>query len=188
MSISHELRRAIEDSVECRDGYILGCRRRNIWAPDTSFRNNRGNALIASSGECNKYSVHGPTGEPIDFFLYRNHYLTTFRAGPWKKYWSEDFFVLWAYIDSCWEIGDTLLVVHENKGKLQIVELPMNKVVAYEKLEEALDDLRTDPPGRLAKNTERAYHICRFCPVKQRCDATDHLRGDTEDWGANYKT
>lgn len=185
MTISQELKKAIEEPLRSRDGYILGCRRRNIWAPSASFRHNRGNALLAMAGE--KYSVHGPTGEPIDFWLYRNHYLMMFRAGEWKQYWSEDFNVLWAYIDSCWDIGDKVLVVHENKGKLNVVELGVSKGVAYDALEKALEDLRVDPPGRLAKNTPRAYHVCRFCPVKQRCDAMDQLRGETDDWGANYK-
>lgn len=177
------VRKMIEDATIIRDGGGSGCIRRAKWSDEKSWRRSRGNALLAVVGR--KWTVKGPLG-PCDFYCHGDHMLT-FRGGPWKQYWIEDVEKVWGLVESTgFKLSPSALVIHENRGLVNIVEVQINEERARRAFREQVDGARKDPPGRVAKNTPYAYNICRFCPVRQRCDSIDKLRNETLDWGPSY--
>ena len=181
------VRDKLMEKLRMRDGGLLGCHRRNIWMGDSeNYRMLRGNAVLKWAGRM--WTVRSPMG-PLDFVTHPddNAILLTFRAGPWKDYWLEDMFLLWSLVVPHMELKSEIVCIHENKGEIttRTIHVPdfldPAQVVAL-----ALQSITSFPVGRLAKNTSRSYHVCRFCPVKQRCDATDVAEGADDDWGPGY--
>lgn len=172
--------------------HMVGCRRRGAWTEESEQWNRiSGNALLAVLGT--QESVLTPQGG-FDFYVKDTH-LLQFRGGEWKDYWIEDFFDAWALVTACEPYDDGLIlsrdiiVLQENKGDIQVhsVGVPPS-MNAGRRAERIMAELTADPPSRIPKSGPRAAHVCRFCPVKQRCDATDKLRGEIQDWSPNYPT
>lgn len=184
-----EVRPILERYLRLEDSNLLGCRRRNLWGDDKPWRDVRGNALLYVLGH--RRSVTTPVG-PLEYFAQRNH-LLQFRGGPWKTYWTQDFLDLWCLATAYGSrpLDPTIIVLHENKGELDVKEIEVperlqDRTEATARALTCVQELLEDPPGRISKADTRASHVCRYCPVKQRCDAIDETRGETDDWGPAY--
>jgi hypothetical protein len=96
--------------------------------------------------------------------------LLTFRAGPWRDWWSND--IRWeAEMLGC----SAAVVLWENNRILTTVELS-----GFNGLLDLTPPRVGDPP-RLPKDTARAGQ-CWYCPVREKCDGWDELHGETGDW------
>jgi len=180
------LKRSIHEALVLLDPGLVGCQRRQHWLSGDGppWRWVRGNALLELFAlRTTFYTFCGP----LEVYTYHN-WLCVYRAGPWNTYWVEDFYDLWslckADIASA-DLSDTILVLHEDKGNLDIkyVPAPTNGEERVARMEA---DYSTDPRGRISKATAHALKVCRFCPVKTRCDAHDKLKGEDHDWSPHY--
>lgn len=180
------VKRQVIDRLSLRDGNLLGCHRRNMWeGGNASYRMLRGNALLDLASK-HRYMIRGPTG-PIDFYVDINGRLLQFRAGSWKSYWVDDMFLLWSIISPHMEIPREITLLWEREGDLEVLEIVVpSREKPEAEVAAAVQSLMSNPPGRLAKNSQRAYHVCRYCPSKLKCDAVDVSRGETQDWGDGY--
>lgn len=102
----------------------------------------------------------------------------------------EDLFDTWALHATYGDLPDLsplILVLHEDHGQLDVKEVPVPESMnPQHRAEKIIAEATSDPPKRIPKSGARAYRICPHCPVKQRCDAQDQLRGDTDDWAPTY--
>lgn len=149
-----------------------------------SWRSIRGNSILHVAG--NKRNIRA-MGEDISFYE-MSGFLLQFRAGEFRTYWHEEI---------C-DFGDLLkvhgvklmdhyILFHENRGSLEAQMVPFNEDVGSgRRTEKNLADLQSDPPGRMTKADSRVFHICKYCPVKQKCDAEDKRTGNTNDWHREY--
>lgn len=171
------------------DAGVVGCQRRQQWTPpDLPWRWIRGNALL--SIVCNKKTFYTFCGPQENFFY--DNFLCLYRAGPWNTYWVEDFYDTWSLVRADEIPGDrelfnTIIVFHENKGELDLKAVPAPKDW-QERVNRMEEDWNKDPRGRISKATSHALKVCRFCPVKVKCDAHDRLKGEDDDWSPNYPT
>lgn len=181
--MSSDLRQHIIDRLRVRGAVLLGCHRRNNWEDESSYRMLRGNAILKMAGQ--SYMVQTPAGA-MDFYVEtETDSLLQFRAGSeWRQYWMDDAAIIWAFVHSQLGLSNIIKFIVEHKGNIKIVERMVPNVPDEEVISRVLKLYNSN--GRLAKNTQRAYHVCRYCPFKARCDALDISRGDTDDWGANY--
>lgn len=162
----------------------MGCTRRNLWTgkDNTYWPHLRGNAVLESA--CTVAFVHTDWGTEEAYIFDRC--LVEYRAGEWKPYWVDDIMDRWAlFREKCgMHIEDDILVVHENKDNLTIRTI--RGMEASKRVARMESEASKDPPGRIAKNTLKAYNTCYHCPVKRQCDKIDREQGETDDWGSNY--
>lgn len=177
----------LRERLELADPGLIGCRRRNAWqSDDVPWRHVRGNALLACIGE--RHTTQTGVGD-LDCFLLSDRWLLQFRGGQWNTYWLEDFFDLWSLVHAggLRDISRSIIVLHENHGELDVkrVDVPEH-LDSDARARTILQEYNADPPGRIPKSGPRAQRVCRYCPVKQRCDITDKKRGEDTDWSPNY--
>lgn len=188
MTDSSDLITELTSKLSLSDPGLVGCRRRGKWSTEEPWRHARGNALLRVLGD--RHYVTTPVGT-FESYLRDSRHLLQFRGGPWKPWWVQDFFDAWALMDHYG--GDHLglsrqiLALHENRGELraQATQVP-ESIQAAERALTAIEEYTTDPPGRIPKHGGRALAVCRHCPVKLRCDATDKSRDETDDWNPSY--
>lgn len=184
--MSKRIKSELRDELMLRDPGFVGCVRRNKWTGEEPWRRIRGHALPYVVAE--KVSFRTPAG-PMDAFVKANRFMVEFRAGQWNHYWMDDIKRRWAFLEYCTQLdlSRTVYVLHENKGELTVkqVHIP-ESFSSKEEVREAIEEYKSDPPGRLDKNSARAVRICRYCPVQQKCDNTDREHGDTGDWSDSY--
>lgn len=182
------LKSRLEEQLSLEDPGFVGCTRRTMWDDAPAWRTARSNALLALLGELGY--AYTPAGG-FEFFALHSTWLLQFRGGQWNDYWYDDFFTTWSVVKNYSDLTDTLsrtiIVLQENKGELEIHHVTVPEDLDHEGIcERKLFGIQADPPGRIAKNTPRAVRVCRYCPVKQRCDAMDVLKGEQEDWSPSY--
>lgn len=167
---------------------ITGCRRRNVWTDEqTKWSHLRGNALLAILGD--RHEVNTPRGD-FSFYLVGGRFLIQFRGGQWNMDWVEDFLDEWSVAVACGQLdlSHTIYVLVENKGQLTVTEVTVpDDHDADARAGQIFDELAANPPARISKGGARAMRVCRYCPCKMRCDATDTLQGDTQDWSPSYQ-
>lgn len=174
----------IKEALKTHDAGLIGCHRKNRWTDD-EYRDVRGNALLELAGD--KIAFSTPVG-PFNSYIRDKTTLLQFHGGPWKEHRRQDIIDEWCIVmaHTSMDLDDEAKVLIENKGELSVKTIPIPDVSPYERFTEILDSYTSDPPGRIDKSTSKAYNMCRYCPVKQKCDATDKQEGDTDDWGASY--
>lgn len=126
---------------------------------------------------------------PIDYMTVwlRDGKLIIFRGGPIREWWWNDLEDMWALttVYSGYTLDDHVMVLNENKGQLHVFRISV-EIDAKERASEIVSAYQKGP-GRLAKNSARAYHGCRTCPTKRQCDIIDKTTpGGTDDWGPGY--
>ncbi len=182
-----EIRQKLTDMLVVKGSHLLGCRRRNAWDGDTApaWRWLRGNALLALVGTLDRFD-DDDLGL-FSCFMWKSQILQ-FRGGPWNLGWVHDFQEIWSLIKYNYsDVSKDIIVLHEDKGQLDIKTISILDALDWKSVrQKVLDDLSSDPVGRIHKNTPRALKICRHCPHKQRCDAFDQLHNDTTDWHPKY--
>jgi hypothetical protein len=175
------------DSIVLKDPGVIGCRRRNVWTDQqNSWQFLRGGAILAAVGELHEVEFHAGV---FEFYVHDNC-LLQFRGGPWRTYWIEDFYDAWAVASTFGpELDRQIRVFHESAGDIVVidVDVPVH-ITPQARTLSIISELESDPPGRIRKSGERAMRVCRYCPVKARCDAADTLRGDTQDWSPSYRS
>ena len=187
MKLIPHVNKIITDNLFLDDIGLVGCRRRGRWSfhEEAPWSFVRGNALLAVIGE--KKSLATDYGMQEFYTLYDN--LLQFRGGPWNLDWTEDFYDLWSIIMVHAELSRTIIVVHENRGELDIKEVEVPEALdPQHRVEKMLAEYASNPPGRIPKSGQRAARICPHCPYKQRCDAEDILQGQQDDWSPTYPT
>jgi hypothetical protein len=166
------------------------CTRRRVWdlngPPQADgWRYARGMMLLDYLVE----SCHlVKTPYPFHVFTHRNH-MVAYRGGPWNPQWGSDLVDEWAlycYINPIAPLHPEIWVLHEHNGRLEIVVLPVEPFDIDAHAKELLKKTEADPPTRIRKDTVYAAKVCRFCPHKRTCDATDALRNQTDDYSPNY--
>jgi hypothetical protein len=187
------LEELLQDKLSLSSSGLVGCARRNAWAPDEAggWRHVRGNALLAHLGD--KYTAYvGPDGMTTEEFFARNErWLLQFRGGPWSMWWVEDFYDLWsiAAVGSALSLSPTIVVLNENKGDLDIkyVTVP-DTLDPEERVDRLLAAATADPPERISKADARALRVCSHCPVRTRCNTLDKLHHEDLDWSPTYRS
>jgi hypothetical protein len=182
-----KVKERLYDALLLEDPGLVGCQRRQQWVTDKiPWRWVRGNAVLEVMATKKPfYTFAGPQEE---YFLH--DFLCMYRGGPWNTHWVEDFYDTWALAKEADEyeaLRNTILVFHEDKGHLDIKQLPAPSDWP-ERLARMEQNYMKDPRGRISKATSYALKVCRFCPVKTRCDAHDKLKGEDNDWSPNYPT
>lgn len=185
-----DLKQELLDRLVLDDPGLVGCRRRGVWNEDQdiSYRWFRGNALLGVVG------VPASMNTPAGWLQYYEYDSTTlvilqFRGGKWNPDWTVEFYDLWSLVHeySGAKPEPYIMVLHEYRGDLDVkkIDIPeaLNPQVRVEKI---LAEFTSEPPGRIPKSGPRAARICPHCPFKQRCDATDTLRGETNDYSPTY--
>jgi len=176
----------LTNALACQDPGMVGCQRRQEWIPgDPPWRWIRGNALLGVVGR--KDLIYTPAG-PMELYFYSN-FLLQYRAGPWNTHWVEDFYDTWSLVKADElepdDLANTILVFHEDKGLLDIKQVPAPPDWR-QRVDRMKEDYKKEPRGRISKATSHAIKVCRFCPVKYACDAHDKLRGEDKDWSPSY--
>lgn len=187
MATAKELKADLTRWLTLADPGLIGCQRRNVWTGGTK-PNLRGNSLLAMLGD--KTTVETPVG-PLEYY---RHYDTIlqFRGGPWQDHWADDFSVLWSVINTYGTIklAPHIMLIQENQGELDVVEVPIlerTRDVADALARAVIEGRKSNPPARIAKNTNRAFRTCTGCPHRTRCNAADLLAGATQDWSDSYR-
>ena len=186
MSDEAYIRRELVSRLTLDGQHLIGCRRRGAWSPGEppwSFLS--GNAVLRTIGQ--RRTAMTPAG-PFDYIEHSN-YLLLFRGGDFQSYWLEDAFDAYALVReySPHKIEPTIMLLQEHRGQMDVHAIDVPDSLDYtERAEEIVEEAQAEPPGRISKATHRALRTCRYCPVKQRCDATDKLRGEDNDWSTNY--
>ena len=187
MVASHNIEEVIRDSMP-RYSPLVGCTRRNVWSKGHikhDWRKSRGVALLNLAGTIIEVDTH--TG-PFDIFTHGKH-MIVFRGGPWNLHWAKDIVHEWTLAKDQFDWLDSeVLVLHEEKGALDIKSIIVPTEENYTKqLKELKErDPFTEPPPRMEKSSPYNIRVCRFCPYKTRCDATDALQEETHDYAPNY--
>lgn len=188
MSERESVRRELVSRLTLEGQHLIGCRRRGVWSQKAeqpwSFLS--GNAVLRTLG--NRRTAFTPAG-PFDYLVYDGH-LLLFRGGEFQSYWLEDARDAYALAKQYGHLAkDVVFLLVERRGELDVHEVDISQNLDYTtRAEEIVEEAQADPPGRISKATHRALRVCRYCPVKQRCDAQDKLRGEDDDWSTSYPT
>lgn len=126
---------------------------------------------------------------PVDYMTVwlRDGKVVIFRGGPLREWWWDDLVDMYALttVYSSYGLSRDIMILNENKGQLCLFHRFV-EIDAKERAGEIISAYR-EGPGRLAKNSARAYHGCRTCPTKRQCDIIDKTTlGGTDDWGPGY--
>lgn len=181
-------REKLLQDLALKDPGFIGCRRRGKWSSQSStWRFMRGNALLAQLGS--KTQLETPAG-PFEYYTLADH-LLQFRGGPFSPHWLEDFYDAWAvaqYWNSNEELSRHIILVHEDRGNMQLeVHSVPESIDAAVRAAKILTELQADPPGRISKATAYAIKVCRFCPVRIRCNTQDKFEGNMVDWSTAFR-
>lgn len=188
MGLATQERRIKEDlrqELSLRGAHLQGCRRRGEWTEgEIPWSWLSGNALLHVLGD--KIEAG-----PVEAFVLHGRWLLQFRGGPRQDYWYEDFYDLWSLVKTYGDLPDfsrTIIFLNENQGDLTVYYISApDHMNAEHRASRIMSEARSDPPGRIPKSGSRAMKVCRYCPVRARCDAEDELRGDTDDWSTAYR-
>lgn len=184
MDITDELERCLRTD----NPIFIGCIRRNEWTKGevVPYRFYRGNSLLALVGQRTKIAY--PPGF-FDAWVREKgdggYDVLTFRGGPYKPYWDEDCRLLAACVAAYTALQiDGCMLLHEfdNTLRVRYFGLPADYKCLVEQQVEAWKAGTPEEPTRLGKHTRRAYSYCYNCPVLDKCDALDLIKGDTGDW------
>ncbi len=162
-------------STECP---LVGCMRQNAWSARTRWQDYRGKAILMALGKMQHH--HSDLCGDYDTYAYGD-YLLQYRGGHKKVWWEHDITKLLAVT----QIYVGCILIQEVDGELHQHYIPAPSQEEAKHLLLALRE-RWSSLERIAKNTQRAY-MCRYCPVKARCDALDVEQGQTDDWPDHYK-
>jgi len=167
---------------------LVGCQRRNqLTEADAPWTMYSGNAYLDLVGHRTIVKT------PIDLQVIwiREGTLIEFRGGPMRQWWWDDMYELWALTIaySGHSLEPVVFILNEYKGVMNCYRSPVHQFIVDDPKGYAVDSLEewTTGPSRLAKNSQRAYHVCRTCPTKRQCDIIDKttLNGN-DDWGPGY--
>ena len=182
-----KIHKALHARLTPLDLGLVGCQRRQQWMAkhEAPWRWIRGNALLEMFAE--KRDIETQVGI-MQVWVYEGH-LCMYRAGPWNLHWTEDFYDTLALCMWNSSVKNDIIVLHEDKGILDIkhIKTPPTFDTVGRILRMGKDWDKT-PRGRISKATSHAVKVCRFCPVKVRCDAHDKIRGEISDWSTAYPT
>lgn len=168
---------------------LVGCIRQGIWTQGiatTDFQVQRGAYLESIASHV---SVRTPAGL-FSCYLYSGAPIRLY-GGTWRGWWLEDLRDEWclirAYTSVKLQPHGYLIQLDGSRLSVWCYRVEVEPEVAIERAEELVSVAIQQPPGRLAKNTQRAYVTCKYCSVKQRCDSVDALvQGGRDDWGRSY--
>lgn len=176
----------LQTKLYLRTSELVGCTRRNRWSESAlQWRSRRGNALLLLAAD-DVATIETPAGFvdlPIHY-VQQDHIdaeLLQFRGGTWKAWWEEDIRLLLAMTRVYSTLGLTgCVVLHEDQGDLTTRYIAAEPLMAHAMTATALR--HWEQFARIAKDTVRAFTVCPYCPVKERCDAEDLQTGATADW------
>lgn len=174
----------LQTKLYLRQSELIGCPRRNRWIEEPQlWRFLRGNALVLLSAD-DVAVVETPVGFvdiPVHYTAEGPAEIIQFRGGKWKAWWEEDIQLLLSIALIYSELNPPgCVVIHEDQGDLTTKYIQSEPANAQGLVEAALK--RWERFNRIAKNSSRAYVVCPYCPVKERCDAEDLQTGATADW------
>ena len=181
----------LKKKLTLKDPGFFGCQRRNRYAREEGeVRVHSSTALLELLAT--RESLTTPAGE-LEYFIYLDNWLVTFRGGQWNSKWIPGVLDLWALVrtysdrpEVAWEV----VVVSEYQGDLEVhkVDVPREWGKRAQARAEALvSGLMADPPARIPKNTKMAHRVCRYCSYRVACNAQDALLNDTSDWSESYR-
>lgn len=181
---NHELDVAVArlQYLDLRPFPLLGCPRRNRWT-GKAWRSDVGAAVLALLGQ--KVTVAWEGGES-DVFISQEGSLLLWRAGPWRDWWVEDAMLLAGMVRASGASAvPGVLVLHELDGKTEMryLETPVSTAGrSYVETAAAWAAGGDEAPPRWNRRGQRARRVCPRCPVRQRCEAVDRVKGTTQDW------
>jgi len=153
---------------------LVGCQRRMHWDPYRPGLNMyRGVPFLFAIG-AERVRFDTPVGPSWHFLLEGSTII--YRAGPFRGWWFEDLCVEAAITGTT-----TGVIMHDFDNHINLQH--HRDLVSYD-MKMLVKNARE--ATRWPKQTERALHVCRNCPVKRECDAKDREEGKTDDWAPNY--
>ena len=169
---------------------LVGCIRRNLKTQelDPVPYDLQRNALLGAFADFHVIST--PVG-PIGIWLYDNTVVRV-NGGDMRWWWEWDLLHEWSLVQTysgyslrpyayfIQLVGPRMLYHYVNFADWEEEDW---KGVAGDIVQSAC----TDPPARIAKNIDRAYIVCKRCPVKRECDTLDAVTPQGKaDWGRSY--
>lgn len=183
---SETLVELLKTILKSNTNMLVGCTRRHVWMEgrDIPWYMLKGNAYLRVIATPQRVST--PVG-PIGVW-WCDSTVVDFRGGPLRDWWYQDIHETWALTQEYSGLGlrPYAYILQENRGELHVHTVQMDTREPVD-IGKVIRRGERAPFGRLAKNTQRAYHVCKSCPVKRECDTTDKVtEGGTDDWGVNY--
>lgn len=168
---------------------LVGCIRRNLETQKigpTPYDLQR-NALLGSFADF--HVIATPVG-PIGTWLYDNTVVRVY-GGEVRWWWQDDLADEWALVQvySGYTLRSYGYIIQLVGPRMlyHCHDLPYNEDEQKEIAAYIIEDAIADPPGRIAKNRDRAYLTCKRCPVKIECDTLDAVTPQGKaDWGRSY--
>ena len=171
---------------------LSGCIRRNLWTQNqkpTSFHVHRKGILSAIATEV---EITTPIGKYAAWLFDRT--LIEVFGGDYRGWWEDDMMINWVIAKKFtgMSLPNHTYIIQLIKGDVNVYSPPVSREPIKDETVDIISNMQiqraaADPPGRIAKNQQRAYIVCRRCPVKRECDTADSLQPQgKEDWGRNY--
>lgn len=168
---------------------LIGCTRRGLWTQEDKpdpFEIQR-TALLSSFAD--HHTVHTPVG-PIGVWLYDMTVVQVY-GGDLRSWWEWDLWLEWCLVQaySGYSLRPFGYIVQLVGPRMTFYchNMHGHEDTAKDMAGAIVQEANADPPGRIAKNDQRAYIACKRCPVKLECDTLDAVTPQGKaDWGRSY--